>query len=125
MNYCDKCGGPLRTLVDYYGDPQTECRLCDLDHMAWRAIETRSGAWMRSRRTYMTHEEAANSTANTTATSRWLPDGARLPVTVMASTDEMALKFWLREANERAFRVHEFWGSDEALEDQSRNISLW
>ena len=124
MNYCDKCGGPLRTLVDYYGESQTECRLCDLDFMARRASETRSGAWMRSRRTYMTHEEAANSTANTPATSRWLPDGARLPFFDPMTpeqerrSDEALLDAWMMYHGVGSGWIHEFWG----IEDRAGQV---
>jgi len=48
MNYCDKCGGPLRSSTDYYGDPQNQCRLCDLDHMARRAVEEGRRLWRLS-----------------------------------------------------------------------------
>lgn len=102
MNYCDKCGGPLRPkrfcLLE-----DSPCRLCDLDRlcempfMRFPLTATREAALGRW---WMTAENEANSTANTPATSRWLPPGQRELRPARSST-ERACQMWLRDVQER------------------------
>ena len=93
MNYCDKCGGPLRDpRLDRSWHNVDGCRLCWLETYVIR----QHPSW-----TWRGLNEQGNSTANTPATSMWLPPGARAPFFDSVTpeqerrTDETLFRAWL------------------------------
>lgn len=89
MQYCDKCGGPLRSAEDADGWFNVDgCRLCWLDATA---VDVPRGPveWLG-------WDEQGNSTADSPATSTWLPPGAREPVQHMSHERAMwIIQPWL------------------------------
>lgn len=94
MQYCDKCGGPLRRSmsVTRMMDTVKGCRLCWLalpPMFRLRPLEWRG--W----------NEQGNSTADSPATSTWLPDGAFEPISAQhrgtppANPEAWRLRHWL------------------------------
>lgn len=117
MNYCDKCGGPRYPrksnwmMVD-------DCRLCWLyrceTNPTWGWDRQKNRRWEGSY-DWEGREEECNSTADSPATSTWLPPGARLPFFDPMTpdqerrSDEALLEAWLMYHRPSRFYTLSSW----------------
>lgn len=115
MQYCDKCGGPLRS--NRYGEWCNICLLLDRSddwcrHLEWHGEMIDDGVrWHgdadRMYAEWGDRQDAANSTADSPATSTWLPDGAFEPITAQhrgtppANPEAWRLRHWLSSTAHR------------------------